>query len=143
MTHLFFSFCLLVGLGLSACSEQPAPAESAVEGSIEAESADVEVGDEITVMGRLINTLCYSAENPADHDTSLECAANNTAQGLPVAVLETDRSIKEAWILVTVPQIFTDYMHQNVRVQGEIRSAGVLVPVRVEVETGDGWMFIM
>ena len=141
------AFLLIAGLLVAPCGTrlegEGEPPETVIEKTDSKDSTGVEVGAEITVLGRLINTLCYSADDPTEYDTSPECARGNTEKGYPVAVLEADRSPKEAWILVTVPQIFVDYMGQTVRVTGEIRSSGVLVPTRVELQTEDGWMFIM
>jgi hypothetical protein len=46
-------------------------------------------------------------------------------------------------VLVTVPQLFADYMAETVRVRGKVRSDGVVMPDRVEVRDGDGWTFIL
>ena len=108
-----------------------------------AENVDLEVGSIITVTGRLISTICFSDENPDKHNDSLECATENTRQGIPVAVLEAGKSPQDAWILLTVPQIFEGYMGQAVRVTGSITSQGVLNPTRVEWRKEDGWVFIM
>ena len=141
MKPLFLRFASIIVLGcwLVGCE----PSAEHTDDVHYAPRPEIEAGSQITISGRLINTWCYSADDPVQYDTSLECAQQTTSQGLPVAVQEPDRPIKEAWILVTVPQIFMDYMHQTVRVQGEVRSTGVLVPNRVEIETDDGWMFIM
>lgn len=97
-------------------------------------------GQDIFITGKLISTMCYGRNEPDESD---ECAVENTKKGLPVAVFENGKSVKESWILLISPQIFSDYMNQRVRVRGVVRGAGVLMPVRVEIETEIGWMFIM
>lgn len=97
-------------------------------------------GQEISITGKLINTLCYGG---AKQDESDECAIENTKKGLPIAVFEDGKKISESWILLINPQIFTDYMNEVVRVKGEVRGKGVMMPVRVEIETEKGWAFIM
>ncbi len=97
----------------------------------------------ITVVGRLDNTACYTEQHRTRDDRRNDCAVAYTEQGYPVAGLEQNVTFERAWILLTVPQIFTDYMGRTVRVKGTIRSEGVLLPVRVEVQDYDSWTFIM
>ncbi len=97
-------------------------------------------GQNISITGKLINTLCYGGD---EQDESDECAIENTKKGLPIAVFENGKQVSESWILLINPQIFSDYMNEIVRVDGEVRGKGVLMPIRVEIETEKGWMFIM
>ncbi len=131
-------------LSLAGCAgydkDVPPAAEAIAEVSPE---PAIEPGTIITIKGQLISTICFGDENPEKHDVSLECAVENTQKGIPVAVLEAGKPAADAWILLTVPQIFSDYMGQTVRVTGDVRSQGVLNPTRVEWKKDEDWVFIM
>ncbi len=134
---LFALMCLFAG-----CQDQynNNPQET---GEDIAGDPEFETGAVVTLTGLLISPLCFGDENPGNHDDSLECAINNTKMGAPVALLESGKSPYDAWILLTIPQIFEDYMGQRVRVTGSVTSQGVLTPMRVEWNREDAWVFIM
>ena len=141
MKNLFvitFVVCVFSGCQVESV-DNPSVTSEAVAGEL----TEYEKGSIITLTGRLISPICFGDENPENHDDSLECAVKNTNTGAPVAVLEEGKSPHDAWILLTVPQIFEDYLGQTVRVTGGVTSQGVLTPTRVEWKKGDGWAFIM
>ena len=134
---VFAFLCLFSGCQAEYPENPPMTAEVA------GEDPEFETGSIVILTGRLISPLCFGDDNPENHDYSLECATKNTKIGAPVAVLEEGNSPLDAWILLTVPQIFEDYLGQTVRVTGGVTSQGVLTPTRVEWKKGDSWVFIM
>ena len=140
MKNLFVivtAVCVFSGCRPGSLDHPPEAEETAVVDS------EYEKGSIVTITGRLISPICFGDEDPKNHDDSLECAVTNTRAGAPVAVLEEGHSPHAAWILLTVPQIFQDYMGQTIRVTGGVTSKGVLTPTRVEWKKEDGWVFIM
>ena len=142
--RLFVALLMVIGSGIGCNPPRPghtdslsASADSSVRGPIG------EIGREITITGRLINTGCYASAMPEFHDESDACAAENSRKGMPVAVSEEGKPVSESWILLVNPRLFTDYMNQTVQVDGEIRGEGVLLPNRIEMAVENGWMFIM
>lgn len=89
------------------------------------------------VTGVLIDTRCYRAARAAAD----ECLSASEGRGFPVGVVRQDAE-EEVWILVTAPQMLSDYLSKTVRVRGAVRSPGVLIPHRIELQTADGWMYI-
>ncbi|MFQ5569938.1 MAG: hypothetical protein ACE5G0_09700 [Rhodothermales bacterium] len=133
------SLCLLLIIA-SACN----PPET-TEGRTHAP------GDSISVTGVLVDSRCFYLDkaNNANVDHNRPegrvpgCAKACAMQGFPVAVLEGGDVEGMVWILSFPSQVFADYMAQTVRVQGEFRSEGIIIPHRVETQTGDGWTRIM
>lgn len=139
-----FGLCLLM---LSACSESESqyPAVGL--------QLDIVPGDTISVVGILIDTSCYSSNHAnmgMDHPDPIPtsqsgpaCARYCALQGMPVGLL-TDGKDSPAWMLLSNPQVLSDYMGNTVRVRGVVRSQGVLTPERVEMKTADGgWTFVL
>ena len=127
--------CLIVpALALASCAPDappPPPPDSAV-------AAGIAHGDTITVVGTLIDARCHAEAGSTD------CSGVYARQGFPVAVLEHEAPRRDvAWMLVTVPQALADYVDGTVRVTGEVRSFGVLIPHRVELRNGEAWTYIM
>ena len=110
-------------------------------------------GDTLTVSGILIDTHCYALDKSnTGHDHNLpqsgfreDCAEYCALQGYPVGVLiEQEGEEDYVWAIMTASQIFADYMTQTVRVEGTVRSDGVLDPLGVELKDGeDSWITIM
>jgi len=112
-------------------------------------------GDTLTVTGMLIDSHCYALDKEnTGHDHNLpesgfreNCAEYCALQGYPVGVLnqnEEGQQTEELWVIMTAAQIFADYMTQTVRVQGTVRTDGLLDPLQVELKTGpDEWITIM
>ncbi|MEX0599719.1 MAG: hypothetical protein WD205_03680, partial [Rhodothermales bacterium] len=107
-------------------------------------------GDVIALTGTLIDTHCYADDHAnagLDHDRPQgfvpDCAILCARSGFPVGLLLDDKRGPDVWILVTAPAVLADYMAQTVRVRGEVRSNGVLIPQRVELQQGDEWTFIL
>lgn len=133
----FFVFVLrhaacpaVLALAITACAPDAPPTPAVAAG--------IAPGDTITVVGTLIDAKCH-AEAP-----SADCSGVYARQGFPVAVLETQPPRQNvAWMLVTVPQALADYVDGTVRVTGEVRSFGVLIPHRVELRNGEAWTYIM
>jgi len=124
-------------------SETLQKAPSAVTNQLADEDEALPFGAEITITGKLINTFCYGFDDPDRRDVSDECAAEGSRKGMPVAVFDNRKRVRESWILLVNPLVFADYMNRTARVRGEVRGKGVLMPIRVELETDKGWMFIM
>lgn len=145
--YILLRYCIFISLiytiGCEVKYTDLGDADSEVAAPIEGAQVVVDTlafGQNISITGKLINTLCYSG---SELDISDECAIKNTKNGLPIAVFEDGKKVSESWILLINPQIFSDYMNEIVRVSGEVRGKGVLMPIRVEIETEKGWMFIM
>lgn len=136
-------------LFLSACSSRPD-----VEDSVPlSEAISYARGDTINVSGLLVDTRCFAANRQnigMDHpdpvptsQTGAACARYCALQGFPVGVA-TGGADGPVWILLSSPQVLADYMEQTVRVRGVVRSDGVLIPERVEMQTADGgWTFVL
>lgn len=112
-------------------------------------------GDTLTITGQLIDSHCYALDKEnTGHNHNLpesgyreDCAEYCALQGYPVGVLikdEQDQNTEEMWVIMTAAQIFADYMTQTVRVQGTVRTDGILDPLQVELKTGPNeWTTIM
>ncbi len=137
--------CLALLLGLAAACNRPAP-----ETPANARPAYAQ-GDTVEVTGVLVDTRCFhldKAANRADDHLRPEgrvpgCGAACARQGIPVAVLEGGQPDGYVWVLSFSPQVFADYMGKTVRVRGDFRADGIMVPLRVEMQTGDTWTVIM
>lgn len=138
MRNCLLPIVLLLGILLGGCSrEQPG-------------KPPPQPGETVTFTGTLIDTHCYADdhaniandhERPQGHVRG--CASLCARQGYPVGVLIDDDSDGDVWVLVTAPPVLADYMAQTVRVTGEVRSAGVLIPQRVELKHGNEWTFVL
>lgn len=137
---------VIVLLSASACGSPDAD-DIAASGSPE-----FAPGDSVQVVGRLIDTRCFSQDGsnlhadhpdpvPADHSGE-DCAAFCARLGYPVGVTRSDDP-DDVMILLSTPQILADYMDRTVRVRAVVRSEGVLVPHRIELRAGEEWVFIM
>ena len=143
-TGLVFLIGLLLVLA-SACAEPDSRDDT--------EAPTYALGDSITVTGVLIDTRCFHLDKATNHAVDhnrpepeghvLGCARACALQGFPVGVLEGGASDGKVWILSFTSQVFADYMAQTVRVNGEFRSDGIIVPLQVEMQTSDGWTRIM
>lgn len=107
-------------------------------------------GNTTVVSGTLIDTHCYGEDRRhvgLGHDRAQGfvpgCAALCARYGYPVGVLPAAMSGRTVWVLVTSPAVLADYMAEQVRVTGQIRSEGVLIPHRIELRTGDKWTYIL
>lgn len=128
-------------LCVAACAEEP-PIDR---------SAGLAAGDTLTVLGTLIDSRCFQLDkdtNRADDHVRPEgpvaaCAEACARQGWPVAVLEGGRPEGYVWMLSFPAPVFAEYMAQPVRVLGQFRSEGILVPQRVEVRSGEAWTVIL
>ncbi len=141
----FMLGCALLGLFLfSGCqSGGPSPAE---------EPAPVyEQGQSISMEGILIDTRCYplnmDINRGMDHERPegfvKACATACAMQGFPVAILRGGEPDGEVWVLMTVPAVLADYMAEQIRVQGTVRSTGVLIPERVETLSEGEWLTVL
>lgn len=128
---------------VAACGQEPsAPVDR---------SAGLAVGDTLTVFGTLIDARCFQLDkdlNRADDHVRPEgpitaCASACARQGWPVAVLEAGTPDGYVWMLSFPAPVFADYMARPVRVLGQFRSEGILVPQRVEVQSGEAWTVIL
>lgn len=107
-------------------------------------------GDRMVLTGVLIDTHCYADDHSHvgdDHDRPQGhvpgCAGLCARQGFPVGVLVNGQEGEAVWILVSVPAVLADYMAETVRVTGEVRSEGVLIPLRIELKAGPEWTYIL
>ncbi len=110
-------------------------------------------GDSLEVVGTLIDTNCFSRSREnlgVDHPQPIPegqkgpaCARFCARQGFPVAVLAGGKAEGRVWILMTNGMVLADYMAQTVRARGVVRSDGILIPERIELETDNGWTFIL
>jgi len=111
------------------------------------------LGDSIMVSGVLVDSRCFYLDKPTNRNVDHirpepegrvpGCGKACALQGFPVAVLEGGDLEGMVWILSFPSQVFADYMAQTVRVYGEFRSEGIVIPNRVEMQTSDGWLRIM
>ncbi len=142
-------FAVIAGVALllvsfAACSSDNSPLPSADPAEkLSPDTTRFPNGTELHIEGILLNTGCYDESGQPSAHATPSCAMEMTLKGFPVAVLPPDQPLQQAWILLTVPQILTDYMGQPVRVRGIVRGPGVLMPLRVEVEMNGAWQFIM
>ena len=132
-------------LGLAACREpasQPEPAPPTAYAP----------GDSIQVAGVLVDTRCFHLDREANrHDDHVRpegriaaCARACAGQGIPVALLEDGAPQGRVWFLGGYPsQLYAGYMAGTVRVEGEVRSKGVILPSKVEYKDGDTWKRIL
>ncbi len=151
MLYRLLSIILLSGALLAGCTADDASQEqSEASGHDPLQGAATYAlvqGDTTVISGTLVDTHCYADDHEnvgPDHDRPEghvpDCAALCARQGLPVGVLMDDETV---WVLVTAPAVLADYMAGTVRVTGEVRSQGVLIPHRVEVQRGDEWTFVL
>ena len=144
---------LLLSLSAAGCKEQSPKArpDSGVAPLSSSTEADEPIqGDSLVVVGTLIDTRCFSLDRAnlrADHIRDGQqvkaCAQACANLGFPVAVLENGDPANDPWVLITVSQALADYMAGTVRVTGIVRSAGVLIPERIELQVGNEWTFIL
>ena len=141
MGRLILAGCAGIVLLLSACnpgSDASRPSENAAQ------------GDSLTITGTLVDTRCFNLD-PAnvgvDHVRPegfvKACAQACANMGFPAAVLVGGEPGGDVWVLITLPSILADYMAETVRVDGVVRSAGVLIPFRVQYRAGDEWLTVM
>jgi hypothetical protein len=104
----------------------------------------------VVVTGILIDSRCHSSDpshvsndHVIDGELVKACATKCAKLGFPTAILEASEDGSRVWMLVANAQALADYMAGTVRVTGSIRSEGVLVPDRVELQSGDTWTIIM
>lgn len=114
------------------------------------ETAEPRPGDVVTVSDTLIDTHCYASDHAnlkMDHDRPEGhvpgCGAICAREGFPVGLLIDGVRDAQVWVLVTSPPVLADYMSRTVRIRGEVRSKGVLIPQRIELENQDGWTYIL
>lgn len=142
VTHRTTALLLgLLVLALAACNRPAADAEPVAQ-------ATYAPGDSIRVGGVLIDTRCFHLDKEINrHNDHIRpegqvaaCAQACARLGFPGALLENGAVDGKVWILGGYPaQIYTDYMAQTVRVEGEVRSEGVIVPSKVEYKNGEVW----
>ena len=109
-------------------------------------------GDSISITGLLVDTRCFLLDKEAnrskDHNRPEgrvpACAQACARQGIPVAVLERGAPEGTVWILGGYPsQIYADYIAGTVRVEGEFRGQGLIIPRTVVYKNGDTWTRIL
>jgi len=59
--------------------------------------------------------------------------------GYPVAVVVDSKTV---WVLSESPKIFAKFLNDSVRVSGDIRSEGVLIPRTFERKSEEAWQRI-
>lgn len=94
--------------------------------------------ESISVTGILVDTFCYAKETSEDDDPRVDslCAEESLKLGYPVAVVVEADSV---WVLSENPRVVGGYVNDSVRVQGDIRSEGVLIPRSFERKDGGDW----
>ncbi|PIQ59935.1 MAG: hypothetical protein COV99_12575 [Bacteroidetes bacterium CG12_big_fil_rev_8_21_14_0_65_60_17] len=110
-----------------------------------------EEGQSLTMEGTLIDTRCYPLNKDVNRGLDHErpegfvkaCATACANQGFPVAILRGGETDGEVWVLMTVPAVLADYMAEEIRVQGTVRSTGVLIPERVETFSDGEWLTVL
>ncbi len=127
---------VLMGVVLQACSSDDAPVEDNMR------TIPVET---ISISGTLFDSFCYSklsederAAIPVRVDA--ECAERSMKQGFPLIVV-VDTS--EVWLLSENPRILRDALNDSVRVSGDVRSQGVLIPRKVSGKIDGAWSVII
>lgn len=100
--------------------------------------------ESISASGILVDTWCYSRNDetrsrswPPRVDTA--CSNQSMRLGYPVAVVV---DIDSVWVLSESPRIFAKFLNDSVRVSGDIRSEGVLIPRTFERRVQDTWQTI-
>ncbi len=136
--------------GVAGCAVFLVLAAACARGGADTRNDQPAAGDTLSVSGTLVDTRCLvldPANAGVDHirpeGRVPDCARACANAGFPVAVLVGGVRDGDVWVLVTAPAIFADYMAAAVRVRGTVRSAGVLVPHRVEHRDGDQWLTIL
>ena len=133
-------------MGLAAACDRPASESDPVAPHTYA------LGDSIRVTGLLVDTRCFLLDKEANRNNDHNrpegrvpaCAQACARQGIPVAVLEGGDPEGLVWILGGYPsQIYADYMAGTVRVDGEFRSQGIIIPRTVAYKNGDTWTRIL
>ncbi len=160
MLYRLLSIVIFGGVLLAGCTAEdaspqrgetaPDHADHDASGAQGARAYELAPGDTTTISGTLIDTHCY-ADDHANVSTDHErpqglvpgCAALCARQGFPVGVLVDGAPDEAVWVLVTAPAVLADYMAETVRVTGEVRSQGVLIPHRIALQRGDEWTFIL
>lgn len=130
--------CTAAGvLILSACGSDSTSARLHAE--TDSSTAAATPRDTLTLTGILVDVTCHARHGTGATD---QCEGRFVREGYPVG-LKTGRDRSSIWILVTVPQAFGDYLTTTARVTGIVRSDGVLIPHRMEVQDGSQWTTVM
>ena len=100
--------------------------------------------ESITVAGVLIDTWCYtqndeSGRAPWPPRVDTLCSSRSVELGYPVAVVVDSKTV---WVLSESPKIFAKFLNDSVRVSGDIRSEGVLIPRTFERKSEEAWQRI-
>jgi len=133
---------IFLGMSVAACQSEPSTPERAGatnSSASDAAGAEIAARDTITLTGTLIDATCHAQAAPG---ATAECEGKYVEAGYPVGI-QTDADRESVWILVAVPQALGDYLTSTVRVTGVVRSEGVLIPHRMEVQNGSTWTSIM
>lgn len=108
-------------------------------------------GDSLVVVGTLMDTQCFAQQRDEVGDEAayaqagtFSCSGEFVEEGGPAGLVEenTDPSDEATWILVAVPQMLSAHMGDRVRVGGQFRSRGVLVPHRIDLDDDGNWVHI-
>jgi Cu/Ag efflux protein CusF len=130
------SLLVLLVLTVASCSDDSDSAPDNMR------SAPVET---ISIAGTLADSWCYSKLSPADRSTfplvvDEACSEQSMEQGYPLLVVV---NATETWLLSENPRILRDALNDSVRVTGDIRSEGVLIPRTVVGKIGGVWSTII
>ncbi len=130
------SALLLTSLVSQGCSTDSKPVEDNMR------TIPVET---ISISGTLFDSFCYSrlsdderAAIPVQVDA--ECSERSMKQGYPLIVV-VDTS--EVWLLSENPRLLRDALNDSVRVSGDVRSEGVLIPRKVSGKIEGKWSVII
>jgi len=124
------------GLVLQGCSSDNPPVQDNMR------TIPVET---ISISGTLVDSFCYSKLS-ADERAAVpvrvdaDCAERSMKQGFPLIVV-VDTS--EVWLLSENPRLLRDALNDSVRVIGDIRSEGVLIPRKVSGKIDGDWSVII
>ena len=97
--------------------------------------------ESITVSGILVDSFCYARDRaagtvPSPPRVDTLCSAESVKLGYPIAVVADSDVV---WVLSESPAIFAKFLNDSVRVSGDIRSEGVLIPRTFDRRRDDTW----
>ncbi|MFC2085590.1 copper-binding protein [Bacteroidota bacterium] len=95
----------------------------------------------ISITGVLMDSWCYSKltdEERANGSLSVDsaCAEQSRQKGYPLVVVVDE---DEAWVLSENPRLLRDALTDSVRVTGDVRSEGILIPRNVMRKVESAW----
>lgn len=126
----------MAGPVLQGCAKEPETGDGAAENA---------AFESISISGTLVDSWCYPRLTKAERTSDTlrideSCAEYSLKNGFPlVVVVDT----AERWILSESPKLLHKAFNRRVRVTGDIRSQGVLIPRKVSARIGGAWTTLL